>query len=74
MKRNIYAELTEKEYEEALRLSDKYWLYIVTNLRETPKGIDISKARIFEFRDPINTMDHEIYTSTRVILRPRNVI
>ena len=71
---DIYAELTEKEYEEAQRLGEKYWLYIVVNLRETPKGIDISRARVFEFRDPLNTMEYEIYTTARVILRPKNVI
>lgn len=72
--RNLYAELTEKEFEEAQKLGDKYWLYIVANLRETPKGIDTSDARVFEFRDPMHTMEYEIYKNIRVIMKPKNVI
>ena len=67
----IYAELTEKEFEEAQRLRNKYWLYIVVNLRETPRGIDDSEAKIYIFRDPTSTMHYEIFTNTRIIFRPK---
>ena len=68
----IYAELTEKEFEAAEKLRDKYWLYIVVNLRETPKGIDTSDAKIYIFRDPISTMNYEMFTTTRYVFTPKD--
>lgn len=66
----VHAELTENEYKVAEREKDRYWLYIVYDIKtRTPK--------ILRFQNPLETMNIEIIEKRRMekrfILRPRKV-
>jgi len=68
----LYAELTENEYNIAKEKREKYYLYLVINLEENEfGGIDKEKAVLLEFRDPIESMNVEVFGEKRYLFTPK---
>ncbi len=61
----IYAELTHDEAKLAEKECDRYWLYIVCDIGNTPKFL--------RFRDPLKTMNWKVFerTEKRYLLWPK---
>jgi len=60
---SIMAELPEDEYKEAAEKKEKYWLYIVYNIKQ-------ENPEILAVRDPLNNMKVKVITERRYMLTP----